>query len=127
SLNATTDEQRSQIMPVNRTYPIRDLKAALMRWPAAHRERITLEYVLRQGENDTRQDAQRLAQFAQGIPHLMSLIPLNEHSFTKSRRPSDEEVQDFADMLYACGVRPHIRWSRGLDIGAACGQLAPRP
>ncbi len=123
SVNATTDAQRAQTMPVTRAYPLAALREALLRWPLRPRERITLEYVLRAGDNDTEDDADRLAAFATGFPHFINLIPLNEHQHSEARRPDEDAVLRFADWLHLRGHRSHIRHSRGQDVGGACGQL----
>ena len=124
SVNATTDEQRSQLMPIGRRYPLADLKRALERFPVRPRERITVEYVLLRGINDTPEDARRLANFCASFPHQINLIPFNEHGATEFRAPSEAVVDEFARAVL--GERRTVltvRRSRGRDVGAACGQL----
>lgn len=123
SLNATTDEQRSATMPVNRAYPLARLKDALLRWPLRNKERITLEYVLLAGENDTSADIDRLEAFTRGLSCHVNIIPLNEHEHAAHSRPDDEAVLRFARLLTERGVFAIVRNSRGRDIGGACGQL----
>ena len=124
SVNATTDEQRSALMPIGRRYPLAELRAALERFPLKPRERITVEYVLLAGINDTPDDARRLADFCAGFSHQINLIPFNEHGASEFRAPSEDTVTAFARALLA--RRPSVltvRRSRGRDVGAACGQL----
>lgn len=123
SINATTDEARAAIMPVNRKYPLSALKEALLAWPVRRKERITLEYVLLAGENDTEEDARRLAAFARGLPSHVNLIPMNEHKESGLRRPEEARVSRFAEVLMEEGCLVLVRNSRGRDVAAACGQL----
>ncbi|KAB2829408.1 MAG: 23S rRNA (adenine(2503)-C(2))-methyltransferase RlmN, partial [Candidatus Dadabacteria bacterium] len=116
SLNAATDPVRDLLMPVNRTYPIRTLLDACRRYPVPPRRRITFEYVLLKGINDTPEDASRLVVLLRGIPAKVNLIPFNPYPGTAFERP----VQD---VLLAGGLTALIRKSKGGDIGAACGQL----
>jgi 23S rRNA (adenine2503-C2)-methyltransferase len=124
SLNATTDDVRRDLMPIGRRYPLSQLRAALERYPLRARERITVEYVLLQGVNDSVEDAARLSDFCQGFPHNINLIPYNEHPLSAFRAPSEAGVDVFARALLA--RRPAlltVRRSRGRDVQAACGQL----
>jgi len=124
SVNATTDEQRSKLMPIGRRYPLAQLRGALERFPVRPRERITVEYVLLAGINDSLEDARRLAQFCASFPHQINLIPFNEHRATEFRAPSEAVVDAFARAVL--GERRTVltvRRSRGRDVGAACGQL----
>ena len=124
SVNATTDEQRSALMPIGRRYPLAELRSALERFPLRPRERITVEYVLLAGVNDTPDDARRLANFCASFPHQINLIPFNDHQASEFRAPSEAVVDEFARAVL--GERRTvltIRRSRGRDVGAACGQL----
>ena len=123
SLNASTDEQRSQLMPVNRKYPLKDLLSACRKVPLSNRERITFEYVLIGGVNDSEEDAQRLTQLLKGIRAKINLIAFNEHPGSPFRKPADETVQKFREILLAKGFTAMLRQSKGSDILAACGQL----
>lgn len=123
SMNSTTDEARSKVMPVNRAFPLARLRRALESWPLRPHERITLEYVLLHGENDTDDDARRLADFARGLSCHVNLIPMNEHEQSDFRRPDEGSVRAFAQLLTNVGVMVTIRNSRGRDVGGACGQL----
>jgi len=124
SLNATTDEVRSQLMPIGRRYPLAALKSALLRFPLRPRERITIEYVLLAGVNDFDDDAVRLSDFCADFPHNINLIPFNEHPLASFRAPTEARVERFARALLARKkTLVTVRRSRGRDVQAACGQL----
>jgi len=124
SLNATTDAQRDALMPLNRRYPLAKLLAACRAFPAKNGRRITFEYVLLGGVNDSLEDARRLAGLVRGIPAKVNLIPYNENPGLSFAAPSPEAVQAFQDLLVARNLTAVVRRSRGRDISAACGQLA---
>ncbi len=124
SLNATTDEVRSALMPLNRKWPIRELLAACRDFPMKRGRRITFEYVLLGGVNDTDEDATRLARLLAGIPAKVNLIPYNENPGLGFKAPAPGRVEAFLDRLVAANVTAVIRRNRGADIAAACGQLA---
>ena len=126
SLNATTDEVRSGIMPVNRRYPIAELLGALESYPKPRRKRIVLEYVMLKGVNDSPYDAKRLTRIARRLGCKINLIPYNPHEAGRFERPSDETVLAFQKILIGGGVNTFIRRSRGLDIFGACGMLGKR-
>jgi 23S rRNA (adenine2503-C2)-methyltransferase len=123
SLHATTDEQRSALVPPNRRYPLADLLDTCRRFPLKKRSRITFEYVLLNEVNDTPEDARRLATLLNGIKSKVNLLPLNPAPGIPYERPSDDRVDRFARILVDCGVNVSVRKSRGRDIRAACGQL----
>jgi len=123
SLHATTDEQRSRIVPINKKYSLRQLMDACRRFPLAKRRRITFEYVLLNGVNDTPEDARRLARLVSGLKAKVNLLPLNEAPGIPFTRPSDERVNAFAKILADRDITVSVRKSRGRDIRAACGQL----
>jgi len=123
SLHATTEEQRARIVPVNRKYSLADVIEACRRFPVAKRRRITFEYVLLDGVNDTPADARRLVALLNPIKAKVNLLPLNEAPAIAFRRPPDERVNAFARILAERGLRVSVRRSRGRDIRAACGQL----
>jgi len=123
SLHATTDDTRSQIVPINRKYHLQALIDACKKFPLAKRRRITFEYVLLHGVNDTQEDARRLATLLEGIKAKVNLLPLNAAPGISFERPSDERVDAFAKTLADRGVTVSVRRSRGRDIRAACGQL----
>ncbi len=126
SLNASTDDQRSFLMPINRKYPLEELIAACRRVPLPNREKITFEYVLIQGVNDSEEDARRVAKMLKGIQAKINLITFNEHGGSPFKRPSDQAVRNFQAVLMASHFTAMIRQSKGRDIMAACGQLGDR-
>jgi 23S rRNA (adenine2503-C2)-methyltransferase len=126
SLNASTDEQRTELMPINRKYPLKDLLAACRRLPLPNREKITFEYVLIRGLNDSEEDARRLSHLLKGIRAKVNLIPFNEHAQSLWKRPGEETVKRFRQILMDRGYTAVIRQSKGKDILAACGQLGGR-
>ncbi len=123
SLHATTEDQRDALVPVNRKYGLRELVEACKRFPVKKRDRITFEYVLLDGVNDTPADARRLVRLLDGIRAKVNLLPLNEAAGIHFARPSDDRVDTFARILADKGVIVSVRKSRGRDIRAACGQL----
>jgi 23S rRNA (adenine2503-C2)-methyltransferase len=126
SLNATTDEVRDRLMPINRRWPIAALLDAARAFPLAHNRRVTFEYVLLAGVNDTDADADRLPRLLRGIPSKVNLIPWNPFAGPQFQRPSLDRVHAFQAALRAAGLPVYIRTPRGDDIDAACGQLAAR-
>lgn len=123
SLNATTEEQRNLLMPINRKYPLNEILQVCRQISLPNREKITFEYVLLQGVNDTATDAFRLARLLKGLPAKINLIPFNEHPASPFKRPKDETIQEFREILLAHCFTTVIRQSKGTDILAACGQL----
>lgn len=125
SLNATTDETRAALMPVNRRYPLAELRAALTRYPLRPRERITVEYVLLAGVNDSPDDAARLAAFCRPFAHQINLIPWNPHEHADFSPPGEPAIDAFARRILEQGKTVvTVRRSRGQDVRGACGQLA---
>ncbi|RMG97141.1 MAG: 23S rRNA (adenine(2503)-C(2))-methyltransferase RlmN [Deltaproteobacteria bacterium] len=127
SLNATTDGVRRRVMPIAERYDLAQLFDALAKVPSPKRRRITLEYVLLPGENDTRDDARRLAAMARRLGCQVNLIPFNPHPYAPYRRPTAGDVERFAAWVRSAGAKLHVRTPRGDDIEAACGQLAAAP
>jgi len=123
SLNATTDDVRSRLMPVNKKYPIKVLLDACRRIHLSQRDRITFEYVMIGGVNDTSADARRLVTLLMGIPSMVNLIPFNPYEESRFKRPSEDNVLAFQKVLIKSGINTFIRKSKGRDILAACGQL----
>lgn len=124
SLNAVTDETRSLIMPINTKYPLGELIEALRHYPLPKRDRITIEYVLIKGFNDSDADARRLVKLLNPIRAKVNLIPFNDELSTEFKTPEPERVAAFQDILMSKSLIAIIRKSRGRDILAACGQLA---
>ncbi len=123
SLNAADDETRSALMPVNRRYPLETLMAACRAFPLAPRRRITFEYILIRDINDRPQDARRLVSLLHGIRAKINLIPFNEHPGCDFRRPDQAAIDAFQQRLVDARLTAIVRYSKGRDIAAACGQL----
>lgn len=123
SLNATTDELRSRIMPVNRSYPLKELLKACREFPLPGRRKVTFEYVMLGGVNDSLEDAKRLLRLISDIPNKVNLIPFNEHEGCGFRAPTRAAIDAFHKYLIDRNVTVITRDSRGGDISAACGQL----
>jgi len=123
SLHAATDQARERLMPVNRSFDLAALMAALRRYPLAPRQRIFFEYVLLDGVNDTPEDARRLATLLRGLRAKVNLIPFNDWEGAEFHRPPLARILAFQSVLLDAGVTTTVRWSKGEDIGAACGQL----
>jgi len=124
SLNATTDEVRTSIMPLNKRWPIRDLVKALESFPMKQRQRITVEYVLMKGINDTQEDARRLAQLLRPLRCKINLIMFNKHELLDYKPVNDSILNTFIKTLVDQNYTVSVRWSKGREIEAACGQLA---
>lgn len=123
SLGATTDDQRDDLMPINRKYDLEALIAACRRFPLESREKVTIEYCLIDGLNDREEDAARIARLVRGLRAKVNVIPYNEAGVPGFRTPPAASAGRFKDTLVARGVAATIRWSKGRDVGAACGQL----
>lgn len=123
SLNATTDEERNELMSINKTYPISSLIAACRKYPLQPTRKITFEYVLIDGKNDSLEDALRLVHLLKGIRCKVNLIPLNIHPESSLKRSSEKQILAFQNILLKNRIRALIRGSKGQDILAACGQL----
>ena len=123
SLNASTEQQRTELMPINRKYPLRDLLHACRAYPLRPRELLTFEYVLLDGFNDADADAQRVGKLLGGMRAKVNLIPYNSGTELSYRASPTERVLAFQQVLAERGIPAYIRISRGQDIGAACGQL----
>jgi len=126
SLNATTNEIRDDIMPVNKRHPIEDILTACRRYPLEPRRRITFEYVLLKDRNDSEADARRLAKLLKGIRCKINLIPFNPFPGCSLKRPEEAAVRRFQKILLDHHYTAPVRESRGSDISAACGQLSER-
>lgn len=123
SLNATDDDTRSRLMPINRKYPIADLMAACRRYPLPPRRKITFEYILMKGINDSMEDARRLVKLLRPIKAKINLIPFNEYPGSDFQRPDPSQISRFQEFLADHHYTVIVRHSKGQDIGAACGQL----
>jgi len=123
SLHATDNATRDRLMPVNKGFAIEELLAACKRFPLPFRQRMTFEYVLLADVNDSRQDALRLARLLKGIRAKINLIPFNDWEGSAFSRPPLPRILAFQAALLEQGITATVRWSKGEDIGAACGQL----
>lgn len=123
SLNASSDAQRSAIMPINRKYPMEALLAACRAYPLRNREKLTFEYVLLGGFNDSPEDARRVARLVGDLRAMVNLIPWNPGELPYEK-PDPARIEEFRRILQDKGVPVYIRYSRGQDVMAACGQLA---
>jgi 23S rRNA (adenine2503-C2)-methyltransferase len=127
SLHGATDEVRDRLVPLNRRYPLEVLLAALRDSPHVHRRRpVFFEYTLLEGVNDDPEQARSLVRAVRGIPCKINVIPMNAHEDSELRPPPTEVVDRFTAELAGAGVRVTLRRPRGVDIDAACGQLAAR-
>jgi 23S rRNA (adenine2503-C2)-methyltransferase len=123
SLNATTDGVRDELMPVNRRYPLSELMQACRQFPLAPSQRITFEYILIRGVNDSQADAKRLVKLLHGIKAKVNLIPFNEHAGSAFQTPDEYAIRAFQTYLLDRQIVAIRRAGKGLDISAACGQL----
>lgn len=123
SLNASDEKTRDHLMPINRRFPLREILKVCRNFPLRRRDRITFEYVLIEGENDSVKEAKKLVSLLKGIPSKVNLIPLNEAPEIPYKRPSEEKVRRFQEILAEGGLTAIVRKSKGADISAACGQL----
>ncbi|MFP4560002.1 MAG: 23S rRNA (adenine(2503)-C(2))-methyltransferase RlmN [Thiohalorhabdus sp.] len=126
SLHAVTDEVRDRIVPINRTYPLERLLRACLDYPLPRGRRITFEYVMLDGVNDSPAEARRLVGLLDGIPAKVNLIPFNPFPQAEFQRSSQEAIDRFRDILLERGMVAVTRTPRGDDIDAACGQLQGR-
>lgn len=126
SVNAATDAVRRRLMPIDRKWPLSELRAALSRWPRRPHQKITLEYVLLDGVNDDLDSADRLAAWIGDLRHMLNVIPFNAWGGQDSpyREPSEERVRAFVARVHERGCLVTVRRSRGRDVRAACGTLA---
>ena len=123
SLHAASDEVRSRLMPVNKSWNLAALMDAVRKYPLAHRQRVFFEYVMLDGVNDDMDDARRLARLLRGVKAKVNLIPFNDWEGSTFQRPPLPRILAFQSVLLDAGITTTVRWSKGEDIGAACGQL----
>jgi 23S rRNA (adenine2503-C2)-methyltransferase len=126
SLNAADNETRSRLMPINARYPLEELLEACRSYPLPPGRRITFEYILIKGVNDSPEDARRLARRLHPIRCKINLIPFNPHEGSGFERPSEEAILAFQEVLLGKHFTVIVRQSKGQDISAACGQLRAR-
>ena len=123
SLHAASEELRGRLMPVNRKYSLEQLMECCRNLPLPRRKRITFEYVLLSGVNDSVADAAALCRVLRGVPSKVNVIPFNPHPKSEFERPEDEAVKRFQQVLFDHNIQVNVRRPRGDDIAAACGQL----
>jgi 23S rRNA (adenine2503-C2)-methyltransferase len=124
SLHAVTDELRDEIVPINRKFPLAELLAACRAYPGVNNaRRITFEYVMLDGVNDSPADARELVRLLKGIPAKINLIPFNPWPGAPYETSPEAAIARFADIVHEGGLVGTVRTPRGRDIGAACGQL----
>ncbi len=123
SLNATTDEVRSRLMPINQRYPLSQLMAACREYALFTKQRVTFEYILIGGVNDSIADAKRLVKLMHGVRSKVNLIAYNEHDGAEFKAPTGEAIKAFQSYLLQRDIVATLRASKGQDIAAACGQL----
>ena len=126
SLNATDNKTRNKLMPINRKYPIEQLLEACARYPLKPRGKITFEYVLIKGMNDSIEDAQRLVKMLRPIQAKINLIPFNDYPGSDFMCPEESVILKFKEYLNKNNYTAIIRHSKGQDISAACGQLGAK-
>lgn len=126
SLHSADHAHRSRMMPINRKYPLQTLKEALLEYPVQTRHGITFEYVMIQGENDSLAAAKKLVKFVHGLKAKVNLIPMNAHPGNPMRASEEENLKAFQKYLSERSIPAPIRYSRGQDVSAACGQLATK-
>ena len=126
SVHSVDDQKRSKIMPINRRWPLADVVAFLRERLGPTGQPVMFQYTMIRGVNDSLEDAAKLADLTTGLDAKINLIPLNEVSASRLSAPSPEQVQAFRDVLHARGIRVMVRYSKGQDIAAACGQLIVR-
>ena len=124
SLHAALNETRSSIMPINDTNPLEELADALRYWYQKTKKKVTYEYVVWKGINDSEEHAKALLKFCKVIPSKVNLIEYNPIEEGEFKQASDESLNMYMDLLERNGITTRIRKSRGKDIDAACGQLA---
>ena len=114
------------MMPINKTYSLKDLKKALLKYPAPERYGITFEYVMIDGVNDSLEDAKKLVSYLHGLKAKVNLIPINHFPGVQMKASSAERLQQFQAYLSSRCIPAPIRYSRGQDISGGCGQLAAK-
>ncbi len=126
SLHAANDDLRTELMPINRKYPLSDVADAIHHFQDATNKKVTIEYILIKDKNCGLTHAKDLVRFLQGLSAKVNLIPFNAHPGLPYQRPSDEDIRAFQQHLSDRSIPAPVRYSRGLDVSAACGQLAAK-
>jgi 23S rRNA (adenine2503-C2)-methyltransferase len=123
SLNTATDALRTQLIPINRKYPLADLLEAVQYYTRKLKRRVTFEYILIRGVNDTPAAAENLVRLLSPIPCKLNVIPYNESKFSNFHKPTEKVLDEFMQHIYQAPFAVTVRRSKGSDIAAACGQL----
>lgn len=123
SLNGVNDQVRSEVMPINKKWPLKDLMAACLEHTQKAKDKVTFEYVLLKGVTDSLEDAKALYELTKPIPCKINIIPFNEHPNSGYERPSERQIVAFQNELIRLGAHVLRRKTMGRDIYAACGQL----
>ena len=126
SLHAARDDLRTSLMPINRKYKLERLKEALLHYQKVTDKKITIEYILIKDSNCGLREAKELVRFLHGLQAKVNLIPFNAHPGLPYQRPSDEDIRTFQKYLADRSIPAPVRYSKGLDVSAACGQLAAK-
>ena len=126
SLHAARDDLRQDLMPINRKWPLSELKEALLQHQRKTGNKITIEYILIKNKNCGPAEARELVKFIHGLQAKVNLIPFNAHPGLPFERPTDEEIREFQVYLSERSIAAPVRYSKGLDVSAACGQLAAK-
>ena len=126
SLHATNDPLRSELMPINKKYPLASLKESLLKYQKDTGQKITIEYILIKDKNCSLKEAKELVKFLHGLRAKVNLIPFNPHPGLPYLRPDESEITAFQKHLSLRGYPSPVRYSKGLDVSAACGQLAAK-
>ena len=123
SLHAATDELRSKIMPINKVYPLKDLMESIKYYLSKSNRRITFEYILLDGINDSKEDAKKLCNLVKDLNCYINLIPYNESEKSSYKRPKNDDIMNFYDIIKKENINVTVRREFGKNISAACGQL----
>ena len=126
SLHAAREDLRTELMPINRKYPLPMLKEALMEWQQVTGRKLTIEYILIRDKNCGPTEAKQLVKYLHGLRAKINLIPFNAHPGLEYEKPDDEMIRTFQSYLTARSFAAPVRYSKGLDVSAACGQLAAK-
>jgi 23S rRNA (adenine2503-C2)-methyltransferase len=126
SLHAAREDLRTELMPINRRYPLPELKEALLHYQKTTGDKLTIEYILIKGKNSGPREAKELVRYLHGLRAKVNLIPFNAHPGLPYERPGEDEIRAFQKYLADRSFAAPVRYSKGLDVSAACGQLAAK-
>lgn len=126
SLHAARDDLRKELMPINRRWPLAELKNALIDYQQVTGDKVTIEYILIKDKTCGSREAKELVKFIHGLKAKVNLIPFNSHPGMAYQRPTDEEIRSFQLYLSERSIAAPVRYSKGLDVSGACGQLAAK-